>query len=91
MENTKAPEVTENELQQINRHLSELHNHAVDIRLRAVQFNDRVQGSIPEPEHAEGAQSQPDSLLNAIHETISYLRSSLKNIDEEVSRLSNIG
>jgi len=83
---------TSPELETINNQLSELNNLAVDIGLRVRQFNSRVQGDFPRDAESD-ANKKPsvDCMLNGIRETISYLRSSLNEIDSETARLDAIG
>jgi len=82
---------TPTKLEDINAQLSDLHNLAVDIGQHAMQFNDRVQGSLPREAEKSQETATGSSALNGIQETLDYLRSSLNNINMEVSRLSDIG
>ena len=81
----------ETKLEHINSQLSELNNWLVDISLKTTAFNDRAQGAIPREANEKSPTCGEDSLINAIYETIGYLRSSISSIDAEVSRPNEIG
>lgn len=79
------------ELEDIANQLSDLNNFAVDINMRIMQFNDRVQGVVPRDADGPGANKMENSKLNGIKETIGYLLSALNEINSEASRLDSIG